>query len=159
MKEQNHKNECDTLMQACSHDEVLLANKQIPIPSPIIEINLSVQTHLNKSMHNENQDNLISIPNDGKGKLEDQLILKKAKSSSFSEINKRETQKKELNKHKQSLKDLDFDESNFKDLLNVKSNVARTISYHDKHRTKHELKQKRLDGTNSSKLINFHYVH
>ena len=158
MIDQRDKNECDALMEACSHDEVLIANEQKPITLPTHQINLSMQNpYLNK--YNEDQDNLISMPNYEKGNLEDQLIFKRAKSSSFTEVNKRETQKNELNKHKHSLKDLDFDESNFKDLLNMKSNVARTISYHDKHRTKHELKQKRLDGKNSFKLISYSLGH
>lgn len=149
------RNECDQLMNACSHDELLKDEGQIQIlphksdkGSPGLQKNLNspVNSYLNKSMNIPSNLASSSKNQESKG-LEEQLLIKKALSSSFSEtVRRREILKSELKTHAVSGQDLDFDEANFKDLLNTKSNVARTITYHDKHRIKHELKQKILEG-------------
>ena len=150
--ENNKKNDCDKLMEACSHDEILLNvnvdNNEISQrkeTSPLLIIEKKNSLPNSFVGHIPNHENNFPVPNDSNGRLQDTLILKK--SSSFCEnIKKREIRKNELAEHKKNEKDYDFDESNFKELLSTKINLARTISYHDKHREKHQIKQKKIDG-------------
>lgn len=152
---------CDDLMNACSHDEFL--EKEVEQQK---ENNNNENEGMQSSLHPEENETpgLLrkvssphklshqlppnSIPNSfGNASLEEPFLNKKNLSSSFAEELKRQQERKhsELISHR-SDRNRDFDEANFKELLSTKANVAKTITYHDKHRKKHKLKQKRLDG-------------
>ena len=146
-------NECDKLMNACNHDEALIKDDDDKISlnkcekeSPTLLKNVSSppQLYLNQFM-NTPPNSITHIPNVS---MAEPLLNRKPLSSSFSEdVRQRQTKKNELKAHKYSGQNMDFDEVNFKDLLNSKANLARTIVYHEKHRKKHKLKQKILEGS------------
>lgn len=148
--------ECGNIMNSCSHDVYLqtakdgdeeVNNRPSKLEKdslPLLKIVSSPPIQfLNNSLNMHNEHSYL----DGGNGLEENLIMKKNHSSSFTEnVKKRHEKHSELVSHK-SGKNLDFDETNFKELLNTKANVARTITYHDKHRKKHKIKQKKLEGT------------
>lgn len=156
------RNECDKLLNACCHDEAMIGNEikkddddkislnkceERESPTLLKNVSSPPQLYLNQSM-NISPNSITHIPNTSLG---EPLLNRKPLSSSFSEdVRQRQIKKNELKAHKYSGQNMDFDEANFKDLLNTKANLARTIVYHEKHRKKHKLKQKILEG----KIIN-----
>lgn len=150
--EKKNVDECNRIMECCSHDEALMllnkdSQRKFSKNSEILDRNQEtpLNHYHNKSM-DDHKDMQFSLPNEKIVALEEPLIIQKAQSSAVSETQKREEKINQLKEHKHFGQNLDFDEYHFKDLVNSKANVARTITYHDKHRKKHEKKRKRIEG-------------
>lgn len=136
-------------MESCSHEDLLISKKENRLrgfskDSAIIERKDEIlyDPYLNKSMDNHFEFSQINK----KSEISEEPLLNKANSSVVSTSQKRENKINQLHEHRNFGKNADFDEYHFKDLVNTKANVAKTITFHDKHRKKHEKKRKKIES-------------